>query len=294
MKPIVRIENAAYRKIMHWVNKSNNEVSGLGTIVRVNDMFIIKDAILLDQDVSSTTTKIGAEAVAKALYETARQDGTLNFWWHSHVNMAVFWSGTDDSTIKEMGMGGWCISSVFNKRNEMKTRFRSTDYHFPIDLDDVPLEIIREAEVVPPEWDKEFEEKVKTFTPPVYRPYQGRHWMDRTQGSATSTTHTGTNSMGTGAASRPEGMTKREWKKWRRSQFDYKPLVEVKNEVSAYPFTQQELKQLAEEGIDLPCLDWHIESGKSRNEILYFYNLDIVNGWVIDTAGYNGGWAYAE
>lgn len=60
-----------------------------------------------------------AASIAKAMYETRDDEGMFNFWWHSHVNMGVFWSGTDMDTIRQIGSQGFVVATVFNKKNEM-------------------------------------------------------------------------------------------------------------------------------------------------------------------------------
>ena len=96
MEAKVIIENEVFRKIMHWVDKSDYEVSGLGTLTcDENGVFRVKSAMLLPQKNGTTHTDIEAEDVGKLMYALKDQAGELRFWWHSHVNMGVFWSGTD-------------------------------------------------------------------------------------------------------------------------------------------------------------------------------------------------------
>ena len=170
MKPKVIIGNEVYNKVMHWVNKSTVEVSGLGKVVLEDGNYVVKSAYLLKQENTSATTDIDAEAVAKLLYETREEEGHLNWWWHSHVNMGVFWSGTDQTTIKDFGDQGMCVATVFNKKEETKSAFYQggTSFYPPVFLDDLDFEIhypITDSDVEA--WDKEFDEKCKTKTWPI-------------------------------------------------------------------------------------------------------------------------------
>lgn len=122
-KPRLFIPRTVYQQIMHWVNQEDLEVSGMGKIKYVKDgnYFYVSKVYLLDQEVGAAHTDIDAEALGKLEYETFKQDGDLNFWWHSHVKMDVFWSGTDTSTIKTMGGNGYCVATVFNQHKKMRT-----------------------------------------------------------------------------------------------------------------------------------------------------------------------------
>lgn len=165
------MDDKVYHKIMHWVNKAPGEVSGLGMVVIENGHYRVVDAVLLKQENTAASTDIDGAAIAKAMYELRNASGSLNFWWHSHVNMGVFWSGTDTDTIREIGKNGWLLSTVFNKRAERKTAL-----YFPPHalsggfvpetfLDNLNLEIISyldQADIA--RWDQEFEEKCKAKT----------------------------------------------------------------------------------------------------------------------------------
>lgn len=181
MAPRVVLDELVYQKIMHWVNKSNYEVSGLGKVVVEDGEVRIIDAILLPQRNTGSTTDIEGADVAKAMYLLKDTPGDLRFWWHSHVNMNVFWSGTDMATIRELGKHGWFVHTVFNKRQETKTAISMGD-PFPAIIDDIKLVIERTlpAELVSG-WDKEYEEKVTNVVPkPI--PTQGGRFPRQVSG----------------------------------------------------------------------------------------------------------------
>jgi len=117
----IMIESMVYHKIMHWVNKSSYEVSGLGKITYKDGRITVIDAILLPQKNGSAHTDIEGADVGKAMFLLKDTPGDLRWWWHSHVNMDVFWSGTDRDTIDKITQGGWFVSTVFNKRHEMRS-----------------------------------------------------------------------------------------------------------------------------------------------------------------------------
>ncbi len=119
----LEIPKAVYDKIMYWVDKADFEVSGFGTVKFEAGVFTVTDAILLQQEGGSAHTDIDPLAMSKAMFRLKDADGELKFWWHSHVNMPVFWSGTDKQTIEELGVQGWIVATVFNKKEEMRSAF---------------------------------------------------------------------------------------------------------------------------------------------------------------------------
>lgn len=177
----IDIPQLVYDKVMHWVDKTSIEVSGFGT-VRYDantKTFHVVDAYLLKQEGGAAHTDIDNAALADLVYETRRSGLELKWWWHSHVKMGVFWSGTDTSTIKEMGQHGWIVATVFNQQRQMKSAAcykTTTDFGELINLsDDIPT-VISRPDVTPEmfaAWDKEFDDNVKEkkYSPPSYLGY---------------------------------------------------------------------------------------------------------------------------
>lgn len=161
----LHIDNKIYQKIMHWVQKAPGEVSGLGKVSFEGGVYRVIDAILINQENASASTDLDPASVAKAMFELRETPGHLNFWWHSHVNMAVFWSGTDMDTIRQIGQHGFLVSTVFNKKREMRSSvYLGPDTLRPeVFLDQVPTTIVTyflTDEMA--NWDREYEEKCKT------------------------------------------------------------------------------------------------------------------------------------
>jgi hypothetical protein len=139
------IGREAYDKIMYFVHKAKFEISGLGNVQIIDGVPTVTDIILLKQENDPTETEMDADAVAKAVYDhhVSGMEGELKFWWHSHVNMEVFWSGTDKATIKDLTKNGWFIHGVFNKKNEFKCAYSNFDEisKEPIFVDNLDLVI---------------------------------------------------------------------------------------------------------------------------------------------------------
>ena len=167
---------------MFWVDECDKEISGFGKVVVKDGNYWVIEAYLLEQEVSAATTDIDAESLAKLMGETMKEEGHLNFWWHSHVNMGAFWSGTDTDTIREIGEAGFCLATVFNKRRETRTAFYQggDDFLPAIWVDDMKLQINHVTDnKSEAKWKKEMKKKVrtKTYAPPKHQThnyYQGK------------------------------------------------------------------------------------------------------------------------
>jgi len=271
MKPKVIIDEAVAAKVNHFVHKSNYEVSGLG-IVRVldNGTLHVVDTVLLPQKNGSTHTDIEPEDVCKLMYEMRDIEGHLKWWWHSHVDMGVFWSGTDMDTMKKFGAGGWVLSTVFNKKGEKRSAYYSKDSistpwgQSDLFLDELETIIKKPDDSRIAEWDAEYEANVKV----AYTPMTGTsRWWDGSEynrgwvqeGGVYKREH----------PTRPAGMSKREWKKLKRMQREIgSTSTDDGPEVDAYGFTQEERAMLAAEGVEDADLDYYAQMHYSKKDVL--------------------------
>lgn len=169
----VFIDRIAYEKINYWIHKTTKEISGLGIVEVIDGNAHINDVILLKQENSASETEINPEDIGKAMFEfhTAGKKGDIRFWWHSHVDMNVFWSNTDYECMELISKQGWFISTVFNKKGENKTAFSDNSIqelnksglsiNYEIFSDDLDLIIDNGiSKDLIGEWDKQFIEKV--------------------------------------------------------------------------------------------------------------------------------------
>lgn len=185
----VIIPRHIHDQIDYYVQNTNIEISGLGRVKKHTngDMEVVK-VYLLEQENTASHTELDGEAVASLMYQTRKDEGDLNFWWHSHVDMGVFWSGTDMSTIKEFGKNGYLLSTVFNKKGEMRSSYFQGGNEFfpPLFMDELKTVVTRNVDPeLATEWKKEMAEKckAKTYTYPnlngplIHR--QGTWWEKR-------------------------------------------------------------------------------------------------------------------
>lgn len=160
----IQIDFMTYWKIQHWIDKADfREVQGLGKVVSENGVFKVTSAILLPQKVGATSTEIDAKDVGKAMFFLKDEPGELRFWWHSHVKMPVFWSGTDTDTIQELGDGGWYVCTVFNQRRESRTCLYQKSPNLFVDGQYLHVGAPNFYQATYDEWNKDFDDNVKSM-----------------------------------------------------------------------------------------------------------------------------------
>lgn len=168
----IRIDIPVYQKILHWVDKSQVEISGLGKVVMEDGVFVVKSASLAKQVNTGTHTEMAGPAVAKMMYELRDEPGHLNFWWHSHCDMEVFWSGEDMATIYQIGDQGWCLATVFNHKHEYRAAYyqKGTSFMPNIFVDEMNVTIEERVNYFKEDWNTEYDAKVETKIYPSYTP----------------------------------------------------------------------------------------------------------------------------
>lgn len=161
MKPSLILDKKVHQKIMHWVAKAPGEISGFGMIQIFDGIPRVTEAFLCEQRNTGASTEMSADDILKAMDKAETLPGDMRWWWHSHADMEVFWSGTDLDTIYDLGHAGWCFHTVFNKRGQSRSAFFGM---VPVHsfADDIRL-IINEpvADTEKAQWDAEYDEKCK-------------------------------------------------------------------------------------------------------------------------------------
>lgn len=137
-----------------YVFSVKEEISGYGKVsVQSDGTFLISDVAIFTQVVSGADTTIEAASVAKFLHELKQKGenpAQWSLWWHSHNNMKVFWSGTDEEAMSPGNNIGrpWLLSVVVNFKREMLGRL---DIYTPVHATIDDIEILRNAAVEVPE-----------------------------------------------------------------------------------------------------------------------------------------------
>lgn len=172
-------------KIDEYVHGVDTEISGFGAIECVGDDIRVTEIALFHQTVSGVDTEITPESQARflnALVKAGKDPSKWLFWWHSHVNMGVFWSATDRTAMHIDNNTGkpFLVSVVFNKKGE---RLGCIDVYKPLKhtIDNVP--VVDEI-VISEETRADIGAKVtKRVAPPTK--YTGKVWGGKTSGSKT-------------------------------------------------------------------------------------------------------------
>jgi len=177
--PIVYYTAEVWLTIQHIVKVSTGEIGWLGLVEEGDGYYIIREVFILKQVVTGTTTEIEPEAMLDLTMQLLDEDkdpSMLRYWGHSHVNMQVRPSGTDEKQVSEyLKHANWFIRGIYNKRNDSK-----------VDVYDVPGDVIHqcvENTIIPrrlskdaiAEIDKILKENISRPTPKPYTHQTNRH-----------------------------------------------------------------------------------------------------------------------
>jgi hypothetical protein len=135
----IQIDSTAWAKILLWTDMAKGEFSALGLVEELDNTLMVTEVFLLEQQCDCAGTEIDQAAVAQLMLEGV-DPGKLRCWIHSHADMGVFWSKTDDENIQGLTNGEWLLSLVVNKNH--KSMMRIDQFHpTQIYLEDVIWEV---------------------------------------------------------------------------------------------------------------------------------------------------------
>ena len=121
-KPKVVFTPSAWRKMFAYARSVDTEICGFGEVELRKGTYFIKDTYIFPQIASGGYVKIDNGALLDWMSHCkreGRQDRVENsrLWWHSHVNMSCFRSGTDNGTIEDLLTSmPYVLSCVVNKQ----------------------------------------------------------------------------------------------------------------------------------------------------------------------------------
>ena len=130
--PNIFITYYALAKMKQYVDQSDKEIGWLGYVDKTDDGYVISDVFLIEQEVTSVTTELKEDALNKHASELIKNGQfdkleKVKCWGHSHVNMGVTPSGTDDNTFEEYYKNcEFFIRIVANKKGEMRVDIAET------------------------------------------------------------------------------------------------------------------------------------------------------------------------
>lgn len=166
-KPSIIIPEESYKKLMHYVRGCDSEISGFFDVEwdKEEGAFVMGEVYLVEQECTGTETEMDEDAIAKFSYQLIKQ-GVKQLprgWWHSHVNMGAFWSGTDEKAHEVFKNETFTVSIVVNKKSEMKGKLCVYD-PFEFQIDDIEIEAFEPKDIIPASILKEIKKKVKVKT----------------------------------------------------------------------------------------------------------------------------------
>lgn len=138
----VLMDLSAHEKMWAWARLARGEVSMLGLVEDTPEGPVIADVFLPGQTCSSSHTEMDPADVARLLVdlEAVGRAADLRAWIHSHGEMEVFWSRTDDECIERLANGSYVVSVVVNRNGRVRAR---VDVFRPmrIVIDDLPVRL---------------------------------------------------------------------------------------------------------------------------------------------------------
>lgn len=131
----VLITKEAFLKMQSYIDLCEYEISGMGKVkVLESGDLLVTDIRLWDQKVTGTHVDLDQDFEYKfmmQLVEEGEDPNDWKVWWHSHVDMNVFWSSVDTKTMNDIMKVGqdernsspdFLLSIVGNKKAEYKVR----------------------------------------------------------------------------------------------------------------------------------------------------------------------------
>lgn len=132
----------AWTKLQGLLRLSEQEISGFGRVKQVDDgTYVVDEIVVLEQMVNTVHTTMDMFAVAEfitALIEAGENPEEYLLWWHSHVYHGLFWSPTDEDTMRQLTQT-FMFGLVGLKDGRVKVRL---DIANPaVVIDDIPVDV---------------------------------------------------------------------------------------------------------------------------------------------------------
>lgn len=173
--PSVYYTKEVWESITYLVDKCTQEIGWLGLVEEYQGWYLVTEIFIPEQEVSSATTDIEPEALAALtmqLLDEGKDPNQLRYWGHSHVNMQVSPSTTDELQIQEYLQDvDFFIRGIYNKKGDSKVDVydvRTRHVHQCV-FNDLYVEAISDKRKK--ELDELLKTNVKQYQPPSRLPY---------------------------------------------------------------------------------------------------------------------------
>ena len=154
-----------YQKLIAYVDVCDTEITGFFDVEykKEENLFLITKVYdLFDQEAGGADVQMDEEAVSAFNLALIKQGAEQlpRGWWHSHVKMDAFLSGTDEATLEYLENDSFIIALVANKKHIMKAKIRVFN-PYKFEIENVPVEIRLADNDMESKARKEVEKKVK-------------------------------------------------------------------------------------------------------------------------------------
>lgn len=167
--PKLLIPVSSYERMMSYVLGCDTEITGFADIFYNEgiESLVVGNVYLLKQEATGVEVEMDDEAIAH--FNDACLDAGMTqlpqLWWHSHVNMQAYFSGTDAKAMEDLKNDSYSVALVLNKKYDMMATLRQ---YAPVDLkEDLEIMIIPDMIVPSPAILAEIAEKVSIKKEPV-------------------------------------------------------------------------------------------------------------------------------
>lgn len=135
------------------------------------------DMFITPQRVNAGATIIEPEAVANlvtSVIESGEDPEAIKLWWHSHAKGGVFFSHTDDETMRILTQN-FMFGLVGNHAGHVRARFDMAD-PFPITIDEIPVSYLTLSDEVTAWCQREISRNVKPISVARVRSRRGKQF----------------------------------------------------------------------------------------------------------------------
>lgn len=184
-----------YKKIMAYAEIASGEIQGWADLEYNPDRrcFVAGEVYLIEQEGGAGHVIIDEEVQSRFNLELAKKGKKQmpRLWWHSHVEMQTFFSGTDEDTLSEYKNDTFFVGLVVNKFREMacKAYVYTEETTTMLDavtkeedwlkIEDLEVKIAMEYDEIPADLIKEVETKVKKPVPHKLVPWNNPFKMNK-------------------------------------------------------------------------------------------------------------------
>lgn len=141
--PTVYLPLEIKQQLDTYIRLSPLEISGLGEVEQCRGGVKVTRLHLFKQECHAVGTVLSSEDISTFLCDAVSRGidpSNLRLWWHSHAEMGVFWSTTDNETIQRF-QADWMLSIVGNTHKEYRARIDMMN-PFELTLDNLNIEVV--------------------------------------------------------------------------------------------------------------------------------------------------------